>query len=153
MNNIIIQWENKQGAYIQNSYTYTGTDIDAALSDWKQTIQKQYPGATIIVLYPSFEHERLFPTKTSTSLALPALPGETMIPESLQKVLQRIENNFTYHRPKEEQQIRYIDIRDKAKELAIVLAYNCPESRELSLALTQLEVVVMWANASIARNE
>ena len=76
-----------------------------------------------------------------------------MIPESLQKLLLRIENNFTYHRPKENQQIRYIDIRDKAKELAIVLAYNCPESRELSLALTQLEVVVMWANASIARNE
>ena len=75
MNNIIIQWENKQGAYIQNSYTYTGTDIDAALSDWKQTIQKQYPGATIIVLYPSFEHERLFPTKTSTLPAPPAPPA------------------------------------------------------------------------------
>jgi len=70
MNNIIIQWENKQGAYIQNTYTYTGTDIDAALSDWKQTIQKQYPGATIIVLYPSFEQERLFPTKTSTPPAV-----------------------------------------------------------------------------------
>lgn len=28
----------------------------------------------------------------------------------------------------------------------------CPESREKSLAVTNLEESVMWANASIARN-
>jgi hypothetical protein len=28
----------------------------------------------------------------------------------------------------------------------------CPESREKSLAITNLEQAVMWANAAIARN-
>lgn len=29
----------------------------------------------------------------------------------------------------------------------------CPESRERSLAFTKIDEAVMWANASIARNE
>lgn len=65
----------------------------------------------------------------------------------------RRENNFTYHKPKDGQQERYVIIRDKAKELAFLLDTNCPASRELSVAMTHLEEVVMWSNASIARNE
>lgn len=64
-----------------------------------------------------------------------------------------IENNFTYHPPKEGQPERYEKIRAKAKELAELLASECPESRELSVAMTNLEQSVFWANASIARNE
>lgn len=63
-----------------------------------------------------------------------------------------IEKNFTYHAPKDGQPQMYTDIRNKAKELAILLDGTCPESREKSLALTKLEEAVMWANASIARN-
>ena len=66
---------------------------------------------------------------------------------------ERIETNFTYHKPQEGQPERYERIRDEAKRLAGILVTNCPESRELSLALTQLEDAVMWANAAIARNE
>ena len=40
-----------------------------------------------------------------------------------------------------------------AHEFAIFLTKTCPESRELSLALTHLEEAVMQANAAIARNE
>ena len=36
--------------------------------------------------------------------------------------------------------------------LGLMIA-SCPDSRELSLALTNLEQAVFWANASIARNE
>lgn len=64
-----------------------------------------------------------------------------------------LENRFTYHAPKENQPMRYEEIRQRAKELAESLVALCPESRELSLALTNLEQAVMWANASIARNE
>lgn len=64
-----------------------------------------------------------------------------------------LENNFTYHPPKGDQQERYIKLRDKAKELAAMMLECCPESRERSVALTDLEGSVMWANASIARNE
>ena len=65
----------------------------------------------------------------------------------------RIENNFKYHEPKDDQPIRYDIIRDGARHLAHNIDINCPDSREKSLALTKLEEAVLWANASIARNE
>lgn len=65
----------------------------------------------------------------------------------------RIENNFVYHPPKDDQPQRYEMIRDKAKELAYVINGCTPVSREQSLAFTYLEEVVMQANAAIARNE
>lgn len=65
----------------------------------------------------------------------------------------QININFTYHAPKNDQQERYISIRDMARDLAIHINANCPDSREKSLAFTNLEEAVMWANASIARNE
>lgn len=64
-----------------------------------------------------------------------------------------MEKIFTYHQPKDDQPKRYEAIRNKAKEMACMLNDLCPESRERSLALTKLEESVMWANASIARNE
>lgn len=64
-----------------------------------------------------------------------------------------IEKNFTYHAPKEDQPVRYETIRNKAKMLAAYINEFCPDSREKSLAMTKLEEAVMWANASIARNE
>ena len=65
----------------------------------------------------------------------------------------QIENNFKYHAPKTGQPEKYEAIRAKAKELAYMFDQYCPKSREGSLALTNLEQSVMWANASIARNE
>lgn len=62
-----------------------------------------------------------------------------------------LEKNFTYHAPTEEQKIVYSEIRKIAHVYANYLQDHCPASRELSLALTNLEQVVMWANASIAR--
>jgi hypothetical protein len=60
---------------------------------------------------------------------------------------------FTYHAPKGDQPERYEMLRAKAKELALLIANLCPDSREKSLALTKLEECVFWSNASIARNE
>ena len=64
-----------------------------------------------------------------------------------------IKKNFTYHPPKEGQPEKYTEIREQAHSLAETLQALCPQSRELSLVLTNLEQVVFWANASIARNE
>lgn len=63
-----------------------------------------------------------------------------------------IENNFSYHAPKDGQPAKYEAIRAKAKELAYLIGNKVPDSREKSLALTNLEQAVMWANAGIARN-
>ena len=66
---------------------------------------------------------------------------------------EQIDNIFTYHAPFGTQQERYVAIRDKAKELALLVNDACPESREKSLALTNLQQSVQMANASIAINE
>lgn len=63
-----------------------------------------------------------------------------------------LENNFTYHAPKEGQPEKYTALRAKAKELAALYLELVPESRERSVALTELEASVFWANAAIARN-
>jgi hypothetical protein len=65
----------------------------------------------------------------------------------------RLERSYKYHAPKDDQQERYALLRGTAKILAQTIEENCPESREKSLALTGIEQAVMWANASIARNE
>ena len=67
--------------------------------------------------------------------------------------MSNIENNFTYHTPKPDQISRYTEIRQNCKLTAELLDRLCPDSREKSLAMTKLEEAVMWANASIARNE
>ena len=64
-----------------------------------------------------------------------------------------IENRFTYHQPKGDQTDRYGEIRSQARQLAIAIAELVPDSREKSVAMTNLEQAVMWANAGIARNE
>lgn len=64
-----------------------------------------------------------------------------------------IENNFKYHSPNKEQIEKYTAIRNKAKELALLLNDLCPTSTEKGSAMDRLEESVMWANASIARNE
>ena len=64
-----------------------------------------------------------------------------------------LERRFTYHAPKESQPERYVAIRDKARELALLIEMSCPDSRERETAIDRLDECVMWANASIARNE
>ena len=67
--------------------------------------------------------------------------------------LEKLENSFTYHSPKEDQPERYVELRDEAYQLAIKIMECCPQSRERSLAITALENAVMWANKAIACNE
>ena len=66
---------------------------------------------------------------------------------------ERIENDFSYHAPHGNQAKLYGLIREFAKDYAKFLVANCPASRELSCALTKLDEVVFWGNASIARNK
>jgi hypothetical protein len=68
-------------------------------------------------------------------------------------IFEQIEKRFTYHAPKAGQPEKYVALRDKGKELAILIANLTPASREQALAMTKLDEVVMFANAAIARNE
>lgn len=64
-----------------------------------------------------------------------------------------VRNRFIYHPPKDSQYERYEKIRDQFGKLAESLLEACPDSRELSLALTYLENAQFYSNAAIARNE
>ena len=64
-----------------------------------------------------------------------------------------ITKRFTYHPPKGNQAERYEAIRAEAKIMANLIHDLAPDSREKSLAFTNLEQAIMWANAAIARNE
>ena len=80
--------------------------------------------------------------------ATPGSPGQTT-----GHPVNDLENRFTYHAPKDDQGARYGSIRLDALHFAHKIDVMCPNSREKSLAITALEECVMWANASIARNE
>lgn len=64
---------------------------------------------------------------------------------------QEIETRFTYHSPTADQPAIYVRIRELGRHFAEILCEVCPESRELSLALTNLEQSIFWANAAVAR--
>ena len=66
---------------------------------------------------------------------------------------EQIEKAFTYYTPKGNQVERYTCIRDTGKQFANLIDELCLGSQEKALAITKLEECVMWANASIARNE
>lgn len=62
-------------------------------------------------------------------------------------------NLFTYHAPKGDQTLRYEAIREKAKELAVMLLTYCPPSADTTAAIRHLREAIMIANASIAIGE
>lgn len=62
-----------------------------------------------------------------------------------------IEKRFgPYRKPTEQTIPKFQQIQEKTLELAHLIDHLCPESREKSSALTELQMVRMFANASIA---
>ena len=73
--------------------------------------------------------------------------------ERTNKLLKEIDNRFTYHPQKPDQIPRFEEIRNAGKRFAKTIVFCCPESEELLIAFTKIDEAVMFANASIARNE
>ena len=69
-----------------------------------------------------------------------------------QRQLDALENVYTYHAPNPGQPELYTQLRERAKSLATLIILTTPASREQSVALTNLEQSIFWANAAIARN-
>lgn len=95
--------------------------------------------------YAYINPKAVFERKYSIASAPPYTPSERLVAQ--------IANNFAYHAPEGDQVKRYGEVRDAFRTLATFLSTQCPESRELSVAMTELETANFWANASIARNE
>jgi len=64
-----------------------------------------------------------------------------------------LDNLFTYHAPKDNQQERYELLRANAKVFARCIMACCPDSADRSAAIRKVREAVMTANASIACNE
>lgn len=64
-----------------------------------------------------------------------------------------VQKTFSYHSPFGDQPERYVRLRVKAKELAMLIQELTPPSAEQTLALRDLQRCVMMANAAIAINE
>lgn len=64
-----------------------------------------------------------------------------------------LDNRFRYHTAEPTQVQKMENIRKNFRALADLLDAMCPDSREKSLAITNLEQAQFWANASIVRNE
>jgi hypothetical protein len=67
-------------------------------------------------------------------------------------LLERIEDDFSWHTLPPEQAQKYEALRAHTKALARLIAELCPDGRERSIALTKLEEVAMWSNAGIERH-
>ena len=56
--------------------------------------------------------------------------------------------NFVHHAPTDEHVAQIQSVREKCRELHVLLE-TLPNNRELSLAIAKLEEVSMWSNKSI----
>lgn len=64
-----------------------------------------------------------------------------------------LENRFGYHPANtDEKRQAHEDARSICKNVAYFIRVNMPPGREQSLALTNLEQVMFWLNAGIARD-
>jgi hypothetical protein len=65
-----------------------------------------------------------------------------------------IQHNFKYHPPTGSDPVKHALIRDKAKELALLIDETLPATagREKATAITKCEEAMMWACAGICRH-
>lgn len=64
-----------------------------------------------------------------------------------------LDHRFRTHKVGDGEHQAMETVRDIAHHLAMTMWRLAPDSRELSLAITNLEQAVFWANAAIARKE
>lgn len=70
-----------------------------------------------------------------------------------QNIWTDITTRFSNKPMSDEQQVRCSQILTKCFDLANDLCHLCPESRELSLAITSLEDVLSWSTKAIRTRE
>lgn len=64
---------------------------------------------------------------------------------------EEVQNRFAYHPPQDDETVAQHEwVREACGKFAVALNNRLPESREKSLALTELQNVMMWSNAAIA---
>lgn len=66
--------------------------------------------------------------------------------------VEELANRFQYHSPTEERRRAHDGVRQYCLELALWLNEHLPDGLDKSLAITNLELVMFWSNAALARH-
>jgi len=67
---------------------------------------------------------------------------------------EEIDNRFAFHpATTDEKRNAHTSVREQCRALAAAINEQLPEGREKSLAITNLELVMFWGNAALARAE
>lgn len=64
-----------------------------------------------------------------------------------------IDKPFAYHKPSDDGLLKITTVREAYSQLKRVIESNCPPSRQLSVALTELETSAMWAIKAVVFND
>ncbi len=64
-----------------------------------------------------------------------------------------IDKPFAYHKPSEEGLFKINNLREQYSTLKGLLEATCPPSRQLSVAITELETSAMWAIKAVVFND
>ena len=135
---------------------YTVEHTEAYLEIAKQLVKllnpKEIDEFKIIMENCKFKNLEELAKKNQEDIAATMGMTKKELEDKIKTTNPNIEKRFTYHSPKGREH-RFQTLRDNAKSLAYEIKKQCPDSRERSLALTKLEEVIMWANASIARED
>lgn len=64
-----------------------------------------------------------------------------------------IDKPYAYHKPSPEGHARITELREAFSEVAKVIEKACPNSRQKSVAITELETAAMWAIKAVVFND
>jgi hypothetical protein len=64
-----------------------------------------------------------------------------------------IDKPYAYHRPSANGMIRITALREAFSNVERVMKEQCPPSRQLSVAVTELETAAMWAIKAVVFND
>jgi hypothetical protein len=64
-----------------------------------------------------------------------------------------IDKPYAYHKPSQKGLYQINQLREAFSEMAELIKDTCPESRERSVAITNLETTAMWAIKAVVFND
>lgn len=64
-----------------------------------------------------------------------------------------MEKTFAYHKPSEDGVVKIQQLREAFSSLSNIIRELAPESREKSVAITNLETTAMWAIKAVVCND
>jgi hypothetical protein len=64
-----------------------------------------------------------------------------------------IDKPYAYHKPSEDGLARITAIREAYSTIERIIRDNCPDSRQKSVAITELETSAMWAIKAVVFND